>query len=561
VHYALRRGLAAALLAGAMAVATAGGASAQPSSPITHVLLISVDGLHQSDLQWYVQNHPSSELAKLTRGGVEFGRARTPIPSDSFPGMVGQLTGGDPRVTGVYYDAEYNHGLVEAGSACSPGGATALGADVTFDESLDQNPDSIDAGEGLPGLPDGILAMTSNPQSVIDQANLPLDSSTCTPVWPHDYLKVNTVFDVAKAHGLDTAWSDKHPAYDILQGASGNAIDDLFTPEINSLAFHSDGTPYGDDWTKDNTATRQYDAYKVQAVINEIDGYDHSRSNRVGVPAIFGMNFQTISTAQKLPMSDGMNGGYLPGTTTPGPLLSDALDWLDGELQSIDNELASEGLSGSTAIILSAKHGQSPIDPTQLVRIDDGPIIDGINNAWRTHVGDPSAPDLVVNSTNDDAILMWLSDRSPDATSFVADWLMSHSATGSGYNTSDPSQRGVPVTLDHSGLVNVYAGEAAADYFGVPAGDLRHPDVWGVVQQGVVYTGGKGKIAEHGGANPENRDVPLVVYAPSVAHGHPVEARVETTQIAPTILQLLGLDPADLRAVQEEGTKALPSIR
>ena len=37
--------------------------------------------------------------------------------------------------------------------------------------------------------------------------------------------------------------------------------------------------------------------------------------------------------------------------------------------------------------------------------------------------------------------------------------------------------------------------------------------MWGVVQVGVVYTGGT-KIAEHGGANPADRDVPILVYAP-----------------------------------------------
>src|SRR6266566_1577253 len=42
---------------------------------VKHVLLISVDGLHQSDLEWYVANHPSSELAKLVHGGAEFGNA------------------------------------------------------------------------------------------------------------------------------------------------------------------------------------------------------------------------------------------------------------------------------------------------------------------------------------------------------------------------------------------------------------------------------------------------------------------------------------------------------
>src|SRR5690348_14887834 len=52
---------------------------------IRHVLLISVDGLHQSDLTWYVNNHPASALAKLTRHGAEYSNAQTPVPSDSDP--------------------------------------------------------------------------------------------------------------------------------------------------------------------------------------------------------------------------------------------------------------------------------------------------------------------------------------------------------------------------------------------------------------------------------------------------------------------------------------------
>ena len=58
---------------------------------VDHVLLISVDGMHQSDLAWYVQNHPQSTLAKLTAQGVDYSNASTPFPSDSFPGMVGQV--------------------------------------------------------------------------------------------------------------------------------------------------------------------------------------------------------------------------------------------------------------------------------------------------------------------------------------------------------------------------------------------------------------------------------------------------------------------------------------
>src|SRR5204862_4863181 len=69
-----------------------------------HVLLISIDGMHQSDLAWYVAHHPSSTLAQLTDQGVEFARARTSNPSDSDPGGTALMTGGNPRSTGIYYD-------------------------------------------------------------------------------------------------------------------------------------------------------------------------------------------------------------------------------------------------------------------------------------------------------------------------------------------------------------------------------------------------------------------------------------------------------------------------
>jgi hypothetical protein len=39
-----------------------------------------------------------------------------------------------------------------------------------------------------------------------------------------------------------------------------------------------------------------------------------------------------------------------------------------------------------------------------------------------------------------------------------------------------------------------------------------------------------------------------------------VTSFVETTQVAPTILQALGLDPGSLDAVQKEGTPILPGL-
>ncbi len=555
----IHRGAAAALAIGAIATGVpAAVVFAHPSrdykrthgSAIAHVLLISVDGLHQSDIEWYVDNHPGSELAKLVGGGAEYTGAHTPIPSDSFPGMTAQVTGGNPRTTGIYYDDEYSHAVLPAGTTSCHGQPT--GGEVIYDSPDDTNLTALDAGQGLAGLPGGILEMTGQPQSLINPASLPVNPQTCKPIYPHEYLQVNTIFEVAHDHGLRTAWSDKHPAYEALDGPSGNGIDDLFTPEIDSNALEPDGTPYPGEisWTEDNAATMQYDSYKVQAVLNEIDGYDHSRKTKVGVPAIFGMNFQTVSTAEKLLTSDGLNGGYLPGTTTPGPLLQRALDFIDAKLQAMDEEIHAQGLADSTAIIVSAKHGQSPQDPDSLTRIKDGPIIEAINAAWAA--AHPGAGALIVAGTDDDAWQSYLSDTSQRAAGFVKDYLWNHSATGVAY---DGSSR----TLAHSGLSEIYAGRAAARYFGVPVSDPRHPDVWGVVQVGVVYTGGT-KIAEHGGANPADRDVPIVVYAPGAVQPGSYHPWVETTQIAPTILDLLGLSPNALQAVQIEGTQVLPGI-
>ncbi|HEV3071700.1 MAG TPA: alkaline phosphatase family protein [Solirubrobacteraceae bacterium] len=517
---------------------------------IAHVLLISVDGLHQSDVEWYVANHPGSELAKLVGGGAEYARAQTPIPSDSFPGMTAQVTGGNPRTTGVYYDDEYSHAVLPAGTTSCTG--QPLGGEVIYDSPDDKDVTRLDAGQGLTGLPTSILEMTANPQSLLNPAALPVNPQSCKPIYPHEYLQVNTIFEVAHAHGLRTAWSDKHPAYEALEGPSGTGIDDLFTPEIDSNALQPNGTPYPGEviWTGDNAATMQYDSYKVQAVLNEIAGYDHSHASKVGVPAIFGMNFQTVSTAEKLLSSDGLKGGYLPGTTTPGPLLQRALDFIDAKLQAMDEQIQAQGLADSTAIIVSAKHGQSPQDPNALTRIKDGPIIAAINAAWKA--AHPGTGELIVAGVDDDAWQSYLSDTSRQATRFVKEYLWNHTATGVAY---DGSSR----TLAHSGLTAIYAGRAAARYFGVPLNDPRHPDVWGVVQVGVVYTGGS-KIAEHGGANPADRDVPIVVYAPGAVEPGTYHPQVETTQIAPTILDLLGLDPNALQAVQIEGTEVLPGV-
>ena len=524
---------------------------------VEHVLLISVDGMHQSDLAWYVQTHPKSTLAMLVAKGVNYSNASTPFPSDSFPGLIGQVTGGNPATTGIYYDDTWNHAVFPAGTTKCVG--PAPGGEVAYTEAADINLGALDAGQGIvpsrdnPDPWEDILQMTGNPVKVVNPANLPVDPETCEPIYPNKYLKVNTIFEVAHQHHLLTAWSDKHPAYLALSGPSGEGVDDYFTPEINSSANKAaptDHTP--PDWTTDNLFTQQYDGYKVEAVINWINGHRHDGSGNPGTPAIFGMNFQTVSTGQKLPtsrtegnLSGNSLGGYLADGATPGPVLTNALDFIDQSLGKMVSALKQRGLFNSTAIIVSAKHGQSPMNLAALNRINDGKIIDDLNAAWKS--SHPGAT-LVAFGVDDDGMILWLNDRSDAATEFARQFLVN-------YQDSTASVDGKPVTS--SGLWQVYTGLAAAQLIGVKESDPRVPDVIGIAQYGVVYTSHKAKIAEHGGDHPEDRNVPILVEWPGAKGGLNVTAPVETTQIAPTILELLGLSPEELRAVHIEGTEPL----
>ncbi|SDP18650.1 Type I phosphodiesterase / nucleotide pyrophosphatase [Nakamurella panacisegetis] len=581
VHKRYRIGaavLAATLLAASVSSGEAGATSAAGTkgSPVKqqnhvlakHVLVLSVDGLHQTDLAWYIRTHPHSALASLVASGTEYTNAQTTFPSDSFPGMVAALTGGGPGTSGVFYDDTYNRALLPAGTLdCS---TATPGTEVSWTEAADrsQSPITLDAGQKLSapvltalptntlaetiassaGVTAAILKMTPTPQALIDPATLPVNPTTCLPVYPSQYLRVNTVFEVARAAGLRTAWSDKHPAYEILNGPSGAGVQDLFTPEINGVADNA-----GDDWTTDNALTQEYDSTKVAAIVNEINGFDHSGSRRVGTPAIFGMNFQTVSTAQKLPVSDGLAGGY-HADGTPGPLVQRALTYIDTQVDTMTAAIRRNGLTGSTAIILSAKHGQAPVDESTLRRVDDGKIIAALDSAWAAD--HPAAAPLVSFSVDDDGMLLWLSDRSSAALDFAQHFLLTYAAPA---NLATDSKGVYSATVDRSGLTRVYTGRAADTLVRARNGDSHAPDLIGITQPGVVYTGGVKKIAEHGGDAPADLDVALVVSGP-VTQRAVNSGRVRTTQIAPTILRLLGLNPNALQAVRIEHTAVLPGL-
>ena len=96
------------------------------------------------------------------------------------------MTGATPRSTGAFYDVSYDRSLsppakttpygIIGGKALCP---SVVGTQVGLDEEIDINYQKLDAGGGI------------NPDY------LPRDpKNNCQPVYPHSYIRVNTIFNV-----------------------------------------------------------------------------------------------------------------------------------------------------------------------------------------------------------------------------------------------------------------------------------------------------------------------------------------------------------------------------
>jgi len=194
--------------------------------PAQHVLLLSVDGLHQADVTDSSLQPDLTNILALQKGGVSYTNAFTTSPSDSFPGTLSYLTGAGPGTTGVFYDDSYSRTLLAPGSNSN----AQPGTEVQYAENIDKNQALLSGGGNFDA-------------SSIDPSKLPINPTTNQVVYPNQFLQVNTIFDVAHQAGLYTAYSDKHPAYQIADGSDPTAINDLYTPEINSTtALQINGT-------------------------------------------------------------------------------------------------------------------------------------------------------------------------------------------------------------------------------------------------------------------------------------------------------------------------------
>jgi predicted AlkP superfamily pyrophosphatase or phosphodiesterase len=501
---------------------------------IKHVLLISVDGLHSLDVANYVAAHPRSALAELSNHGVTFTNARTPANSDSFPGLLALITGGSPVSHGLFYDVSYNRSIFDpADTACSNG----PGNMQVFDES-------IDLYKGTPPVSQNVIDPNALPNYINAEGK-------CVHFFPHNAMQSNTVFEVVRAAGGHTAWADKHPAYDIANGPSGKGVEDLYTPEVTNLN--------GFDNTVSVVCTSQNDQLKVNAILHEIYGQRHDGTPGPGVPTVFGMNFQEVSVGQKLEIDNsakgcagdaftGQPGGYTDGAGTPTAVLAYGLDKADEALASFIRTLKAQGIYDSTLIIVTAKHGQSPINP--VLTNKPGHFADLVA-ALPDSATDPGG--IAINNANncstgpcgfvqdDDIALIWLSpaDQAAGKAEAVRSYLNKNAKA--------------------LFIEQVMAGAEINTRFNNPLHDSRTPDVIVQPVYGTIYTHSTAKNAEHGGFSIGDTNVGLIVSHPSL-NGRTVKTIVLTSQVAPTLLKALGISPGQLDAVRKEGTDVLPFI-
>ncbi|MGA7851929.1 MAG: alkaline phosphatase family protein [Candidatus Acidiferrales bacterium] len=565
--------VAGALLLAAMMVPIARTQDRDGHGKIRHVLLISIDGMHALDFINCSKGISGANngapycpnLAELGETGVNYLDTATSKPSDSFPGLMALVTGGSPRTVGAFYDVAYDRSLAPpkvttgngvAGGNCTPG--VFPGTTTEYDEGIDIDQTKLNGGAATG---DGGIASIDADRLVRDPAN------NCAPVYPWNFVRTNTIFGVVHAAGGYTAWSDKHPSYSAVSGpGKGNNVDDYYSPDINSIPVNLPGVPgcnplpdpgaatSSNAWTDSFQNIQCYDTLKVNAILNEINGKTHNGSASAPTPTLFGMNFQVVSVGQKLiEKSLSLKGGYEDAQGTPTPSLLGEIQFADASIGKMVAALKARGMLDSTLIIISAKHGQSPVDSSRYLGIS-------------TTSGDPVTTSPATILDTDGCLPLSESPSNPTGIGPTEDdvsliWLNSKCTTESAVTMLETQS---PATGNIAGIGQIFWGPGITQIFNAPGlppeGDPRTPDILVTPNVGVTYSGSSKKLAEHGGFAHDDVNVMLLLSNPSLAR-NTVTSPVETLQIAPTILEALGLDPNALQAVQKEHTQVLPAVQ
>jgi len=559
--------LGSALIAAALTIASsrpglAADASTVGTGTIKHVLLLSIDGMHAVDFYNCAHAIPSlndgysycPSLVALSQTGINYVAAASSMPSDSFPGIAALVTGGSPKSTGIYYDVAYDRSLAPpanttgtglAGGTCTPY-ATPPGTTTDFDQGVDLDDTKLNGGAPGASPTEGGIASLDPTKLVRDPA------AGCAPVYPWNFVRVNTIFSVVHQAGGYTAWIDKHPSYSMVAGPGGTGLDDYYSPEVDSAVIPLPGvtTALGDacspirdsagasGWNSSFQNIQCYDALRVNALLNQIAGKTHNGAP-AQVPAVFGMNFQSVYFGQSLNEPGVGAGGYLNAAAVPSAPLLNEIGFVDASIGQIVNALKDAGLYDSTLIIVTAKHGESPIDPTMYVANGANTPATLLGTAIPFSGSPLNATGI--GATEDDVSVLWLA---PGASVTDAVALLEKNATA-------------------IGLGEIYYGASLALNYNVGGlggyQDSRSPDIIVTPNVGMTYSGSTTMIGDHGGFGHDDTNVMLLVENPRFTP-QTVSVTTRTAQVAPTILKALGLDPRALEAVTLEGTQALPEI-
>jgi hypothetical protein len=557
------------LLAGAalaMVLASTPGTAAQTrtvgSGNIQHVMLLSIDGMHAID--FYNCSHGIAgvnggnpycpNMTTLSQTAINYVAASASRPSDSFPGLAALVSGGTPKSTGLYYDVAFDRSLDPptiktgtglAGGPCVPY-TTPTGTTTDNDQGIDIDDTKLNGGAPGAGLTEGGILS-------IDPLRLERDPSTgCAPVYPWNFIRVNTIFGVVHAAGGYTAWIDKHPSYSFAGGPGGNGLNDYYSPEVSSMVVPLPGVqtlqgqpcdpvldPLGTSaWNASFLNIQCYDAIKVYGLLNQIAGKTHSGQPAM-VPAVFGMNFQSVYVGESVNEAGVGAGGYQNAAAVPSQMLLSEIEYVDTCIGAIVNAMKAAGIYNNTLLIITAKHGDSPIDPTRYVA-------DGMNTP-ATLLGplipfseSPLNP-TGIGATEDDVSVLWLNKG---VNVEMAVGILEQAST-------------------EIGLGEIYYGPTLALNYNVggwqQGQDSRSPDIIVTPNVGVTYSSSTAMIGDHGGFAHDDTNVVMLVANPSFT-AQTVSADVQTVQVAPTIVQALGLNPTLLDAVRAEGTPVLTEV-
>ncbi len=375
----------------------------------------------------------------------------------------------------------------------------------------------------------------------------------CAPVYHWNFVRTNTIFSVAHAAGGYTAWIDKHASYSFTAGPGGTGLNDYYSPEVDSAVVPLPGIKTANgascstipdpnanltSWTNSFANIQCYDALKVNALLNEIAGKTHMGAP-ARVPELFGMNFQAVYIGQSVYEPTVGAGGYQNAEALPSTALLSAIEFVDKSIGEIVSALKTAGIYENTLLIITAKHGESPIDPTRYVA--DGANTPATLLGTAIPFSESPLNPTGIGATEDDVSVLWLAKGA--SVSAAVDLLETNAAA--------------------IGLGEIYYGPTLALNYNVgglgPGQDPRSPDIIVTPNTGVTYSGSTTMIGDHGGFGHDDTNVMLLVTNPRFT-AQTIAATTRTAQVAPTILKALGLDPKSLDAVQAEATQVLPEV-